>query len=265
MQHSIDSISVSKLIPILYEEPHFLLVNKPAGILTQAVPGIDSLQTLLTEQIKLRDSHSGTPFIGLPHRLDRATSGVVLIARNQRALGRFGDQFHHRLVQKFYLSWVEGEITVADKWSDWIRKVKDEPRAEIVGPSEADAKLAEMLVQPLCHSQGQSLVLVKLLTGRMHQIRLQFASRGMHVLGDGLYGAKSRLSDDPDERRRPHGLHALRLEFRHPQTAIPLAITAPAPEYWQQDAAIYAACEKIVERSQQQIKSVWDWPVPVFS
>lgn len=256
-------ISVSSLIPILYEEPHFLLVNKPAGLLTQAVAGIDSLQTLLTEQIKVRDSHAGTPFVGLPHRLDRGTSGVVLIARNQRALGRFGDQFHHRLVQKFYLAWVEGELSTADKWSDWIRKVPDQPRAEIVEQTETDAKLAEMLVQPLAQSLGQTLVLVKLLTGRMHQIRLQFASRGMSVVGDSLYGASTLLSNDHDERLRPHGLHALRLEFRHPQTAVPIAITAPVPDYWKQNPAIYASCESLVGTSQQQRRDIWTWPVPV--
>lgn len=249
------------LIPIIYEEPHFLLVNKPAGLLTQAVAGIDSLQTLLTQQIKQRDSHSGTPFIGLPHRLDRGTSGVILIARNQRALGRFGDQFHHRLVQKFYLAWIEGELPTVDKWSDWIRKVPDQPRAEIVTESDSEAKLAEMLVQPICQSEGQGLVLVKLLTGRMHQIRLQFASRGMPVVGDSLYGAETLLSEDADERLRPHGLHSLRLEFRHPQSALQLSATAPVPEYWKVNGTLFDAVERLTEMSQQQHRNVWSWPV----
>lgn len=249
----------SSLITILYEEPHFLLVNKPAGLLTQAVPGIESLETRLVQQIKDRDSHSGKPFVGLPHRLDRGTSGIVLIARNQRALSRFGDQFHHRLVQKFYLAWVEGELPQEQeqRWSDYIRKITDQPKAEIVTQEAEGAKLAEMCVTRLAVAEGQSLALVKLLTGRMHQIRLQFSGRGFAVVGDEMYGSSLLLSDDPDPRQRPHGLHALRLEFRHPQTAIPLAATASLPEYWQRNAHLYEAAQTLAARSQTELRTAW--------
>ncbi len=255
---TVESVNLS-LIPILYEEPHFLLVNKPAGLLTQAVPGIESLETRLVQQIKDRDSHSGTPFVGLPHRLDRGTSGVVLIARNQRALSRFGDQFHHRLVQKYYLAWVEGELPLEQeqRWSDYIRKITDQPQAEIVTEEAENAKLAEMYVTSLAVAEGQSLALVKLLTGRMHQIRLQFSSRGFAVVGDEMYGSSQTLSDDPDPRQRPHGLHALRLEFRHPQSAIPMAATASLPEYWQRNAQLFEAAEKVVVRSQAETRTAW--------
>lgn len=239
-----------------------MLVNKPAGLLTQAVDGIDSLQTLLAAQLKIRDQHPGQPFIGLPHRLDRATSGVVLIAKNQRSLGRFGDQFHHRLVQKFYLAWVEGELDDAEcQWSDYVRKVDDQPLAEIVSAETPGGKLAEMQVQRIASHAGQSLALVKLLTGRMHQIRIQFASRGLPVVGDEQYGSTIRLSDAEDIRRRPQGLHALRLEFRHPQTAVATSATAPIPEYWQKNLGIFAACEKLASQSAQQKSQAWQWPL----
>lgn len=251
----------ARLIPILYEEPHFLLVNKPAGLLTQAVESIESLETRLIEQIRIRDSHSGTPFVGLPHRLDRGTSGVVLIARNQRALGRLGDQFHHRLVQKFYLAWVEGSLSSSEKWSDWIRKIPDQPMAEVVAEGAEGAKLAEMLVQPVCNSEGQALVLVKLLTGRMHQIRLQFASRCMPVIGDTQYGSSVLLSEDPDVRMRPLGLHALRLEFRHPQTAVPMSATAPLPIYWSSNQEIANVANELTSASRSQSRVGWSWPV----
>lgn len=239
-----------------------MLVSKPAGLLTQAVEGIESLQTRLTEQLKARDSHPGQPFIGLPHRLDRGTSGVVLIARNQRALKRFGDQFHHRLVQKFYLAWIEGELSAGEKlWSDYVRKVDDQPLAEIVSMETPGAKLAQMQVQPIAIYQGQSLALIRLLTGRMHQIRLQFSSRGLPVVGDELYGSTLRLGDQEDVRLRPQGLHALRLEFRHPQTAVAMSATAALPEYWHKNEVILGAAQTLAQQSLQQKSHAWQWPL----
>jgi RluA family pseudouridine synthase len=221
------------LLSILHEEPQFLLVNKPAGLLTQAVAGVPSLQSELAQQLKVRDNHPGNPFVGLPHRLDRATSGLLLVARNQRALKRLGDQFHHRLVQKYYLACVEGDFPFEPQpMNDYIRKVDQQPMAELV-PSEADGgKQASLIARAVVRQDNQSLVLTQLLTGRMHQIRLQFSSRGFPVIGDELYGSVRMLANPIDPRQRPHALHALRLEFRHPQTARPLAFTATPPDTW---------------------------------
>jgi 23S rRNA pseudouridine1911/1915/1917 synthase len=236
------------MIPILYEESHFLLVNKPAGLLTQAVPGVDSLQTTLVEQLKIRDQHAGKPFVGMPHRLDRATSGVLLIARNQRALSRFGSQFQNRLVQKFYVAWVEGRWDFPKApWKDYIRKIDGQALAEIVPEGTEGGRLAEMEVRSIASDEGHHLLLVRLMTGRMHQIRLQLASRGLPIIGDRQYGSRYqfvpeksnefRLGIDKEStevcREAPHGLHALRLEFRHPKTAIFMAESAPFPDYWE--------------------------------
>jgi 23S rRNA pseudouridine1911/1915/1917 synthase len=240
-----------------------MVVNKPAGLLTQAVEGIQSLHNQLVEQLKHRDQHPGQPFIGLPHRLDRGTSGVVLIAKNQRALRRFGDQFHHRLIQKYYLAWVHGELPPGNAlWSDYVRKIEDQPQAEIVEETTPAAKLAQMEIQPVVLAQGQSLVLVRLLTGRMHQIRIQFASRGFPVVGDELYGSSQALSDSEDIRLRPLGLHALRLEFRHPQSAVPLAVNAPVPDYWNVSVDLFTACQELAN-SCHASAAVWGWPVQI--
>ncbi|RMF41898.1 MAG: RNA pseudouridine synthase, partial [Planctomycetota bacterium] len=88
------------MIPILMEEPHFLVVDKPAGWLCQAPAGVPSLQRELVSQLKIRDEHPGQPFIGLPHRLDRSTTGTLLIAPNHRALKRFNAQFQSRKIGK---------------------------------------------------------------------------------------------------------------------------------------------------------------------
>lgn len=239
----------SSAIPILHEEPHFLLVNKPAGLFSQAANPVDSLQIRLVEQMKRRDGHPGRPFIGLPHRLDRGTSGIMLIAKNQRALKRFGEQFHSRKVSKFYVAVVEASLPVAtlQKWEDFMRKIPDCPQAEIVDRDSPGAKLAVSNVKCLTQAAGYSLLLVQIETGRMHQIRLQCAARGWPVLGDTLYGASTvwesaselTAGNQPEaagtlisERFLPIGLHALRLEFRHPQTAKRLSGTAEAPAYW---------------------------------
>ena len=192
------------MIPILYEEPQFLLVNKPAGLLTQAVAGLPSLQSRLVEQLKQRDQHPGTPFVGLPPRLDRGTSGVLLIARNQRALkrlsvnsstaeykilsrvGRGPVVWAGRAVARFH---EEGGASAAGRW--W------RPTAQALGRDGVCA---------LTSDQETSLVLVRIVTGRMHQIRLQLASRGLPVVGDEMYGSTRQLGGQDlqaDSRLRP--------------------------------------------------------------
>lgn len=294
-------------IPIVYEEPHFLLVNKPAALFSQAPIGIDSLQARLIAQLKARDQHPGEPFVGLPHRLDRGTSGIMLIARNQRALKRFGQQFQSRKVVKHYLAVVEGVLAVAgvpsdlgtnaagsldqlrrgepqqeQRWEDYLRKIPGLPQAEIVTAEAEGAKLAVARVECLCSGPnvsvpnvsgpGQSLLRIQLETGRMHQIRLQAASRGLPVVGDASYGAKSPWSDsftasaarpnatetlrqdapaadrstaaadDDAHAHPPIALHAWSLEFRHPQTAKTIRFVAPVPENWQQLSSELLAC-----------------------
>ncbi len=222
------------ILSILLEEPHFIVINKPSGLFSQSAPGIANVQVALIEQLAVRDQHSGRPFIELPHRLDRGTSGVMLLARNQRALKRFGEQFHSRKVAKFYMAVIDGEMASGCQlMSDYLRKIPEKPLAEITSPDAPDAKLAEMLVLPIACSQGQSLVAVQLLTGRMHQIRLQLASRGFPVVGDWSYGSTRTFGPlDTEGWRQCLALHCWRLEFRHPQTAKPICVTAPLSDLW---------------------------------
>lgn len=242
------------MISILYEESHFLVASKPAGILTQAVPGIDSMQVRLVEQLRVRDQHAGRPFVGLPHRLDRGTSGAILIARNQRALKRFCAQFQHRSVQKFYVAWVHGKIDQNFQFCrDFLRKIDNQAQAEIVTADTPGAKLAELQVRSICCLESHSLVLIQLFTGRMHQIRIQLGSRGFPIIGDSLYGSSTKIASEN------HALHALRLEFRHPTTAKQLAVTAPFPEEWSQaPSEIQDNCGRLCSISQKQDQTLWD-------
>ncbi len=249
-------------LPIVYEESHFLLVNKPAGLFSQAAPGVPSLEEHLTAQLKQRDGHAGKPFVGLPHRLDRATSGIMLVARNQRALARFGAQFQSRKIQKFYLALVEGVLpSDVQTWEDHVRKIENQPQAEIVAPDQPGAKQAQLLVRSLLADGGRSLLLVQLLTGRMHQIRVQAAHRGFPVVGDRLYGSQSPWLDDDegrDPRESAQALHALRLEFRHPQTGKQMAHTAPPPAAWQSlPTPLLTAMDGCLTTSRQQTTQSW--------
>ena len=252
-------------IRILHEEPHFMVIDKPVGLFTQAAPGIESVHTRLTSQLKVRDQHTGTPFIGLPHRLDRGTSGVLLIAKNQRALSRFGDQFHSRKIGKYYFAAVVGELQAEPvEWSDYIRKVTDQPIAEICDESAEGAKLAQLTARSLATAGGVSLLLIKLHTGRMHQIRIQAASRGLKILGDTTYGGPDFFDIDDDlegdAELASMALHALRLEIRHPQTAKQMAFTAAPPPSWTNlPRELQTAMNDCVELSRRENSLAWNW------
>lgn len=254
------------MIPIIHEETHFLAINKPAGLFTQAPNGISSVQQSVAEQIKLRDNHAGNPFIGLPHRLDRGTSGILLIARNQRALKRFGDQFQSRKVGKFYVAVVKGRCSFElETWEDWIRKVPDKPLAEIVEQEEEGARHAKLEARVIAAGDSFSVLLFQLHTGRMHQIRVQAAARGYPILGDIEYGGptdtcfgQESVVESPEHRWYRFALHALRLEFRHPQNAKQICLTAQIPEAWKDlPDSVQAALSKLVSESTQSEAIAW--------
>jgi len=229
-------------IEILVDDPWFLVVNKPVDLLTQAIESLPSLQSVLIKQLSLPDAPK--PFIGMPHRLDRMTSGTIVVARNQRSLKRLCEQFATRTVTKEYLAWVSGQLPKEGTWEDIMRKVPDEPRAELASPDQEHAKPAKLEYRVLhqrvnCQAQPESLLLIRLGTGRMHQIRLQCASRGYPILGDRLYGSQSTWStcaetdpNHPDQkafREPPLALHAFRLTFHHPKTAERISAIASHP------------------------------------
>lgn len=170
----------------------------------------------------------------------------MLLARNQRALKRFGEQFQSRKVAKRYMAVIEGSLPAGAKLlSDYLRKIPDKPLAEIVTADAPGAKLAELRAQTIASAEGLSLVDIELLTGRMHQIRLQLSSRGAPVVGDWSYGSRQLFGTlDPEGHRQCLALHSWQLVFRHPQTAKPFVATARLPDLWQNlPAPILAAAQ----------------------
>jgi len=222
-------------VEILLEKGPCLVVNKPAGLLTQAPPGIDSLERRVKEFLKQRDHKPGNVYLGVPHRLDRPASGAIVLARHVRAARRLAEQFEARTVRKVYWACVEGHLAPAmGTWIDWMRKIPDQPRAELVPPEHPEARQAILHYRTLGVFDWGTWVEIELETGRMHQVRIQAAARGHPVLGDTTYGSKTPFGPPcEDWRLRPIALHARELHFRHPMTYEPLAVVAPPPPQWQ--------------------------------
>ncbi len=212
---------------ILYQDAWILAYNKEAGIPTQATPFdaynnvFEAAKRFLAIQ-KVSDS-----YVGLHHRLDRETSGVLVMTVSRKANKAFGRAFAEHLVEKIYLAWVLGV-------PDWDTKVVRVSIARGDGLYQAcphrPGKPAETLFRVMGRGSEQSLVQAVPTTGRTHQIRLHLVHEGFPILGDRRYGgpkaaaAASRLL-----------LHAWQLNFHHPMTGRKLSLTAPLPEDWPAD------------------------------
>ncbi len=222
------------MLSILHEDNQIIAVNKPAPLLTQAPPGIPSLEAMVKAWIKDKYAKPAGVYLGVPHRLDRPVSGVIVFARNSKAARRLAEQFHQRRVEKVYWAMVEGDVQPdAGTWEDWLRKLPEQSRTEIAEPESAGAKSAALSYRKLQSPPGASLLEIRPLTGRSHQIRVQAASRGHPIVGDALYGS-TRTFGPPAQQPRDRliALHARSLTIIHPATWQPLTLTAPPPEYW---------------------------------
>ena len=219
---------------VVYEDYHLIAVNKPAPLLTQAPEGVPSLEAMVKAYIKAKYAKPGGVYLGIPHRLDRPVSGVVVFARNTKAAQRVHAQFQGHTVRKTYWAAVEGEVTPeTGVWEDWVRKVPEEARVVRAEPGEQYAKLATLEYRVVHPVAGGTLIELAPRTGRMHQLRVQAAWRGHPVFGDVMYGAPRPFGPAwENPRDKVIALHARRLELDHPVTKVRLALDAPLPAYW---------------------------------
>lgn len=220
---------------VLYECREIIVINKPAGILVQAPPGVPSLVDLVKDYLASRSPPGTGVYLGVPHRLDRPVTGAILFARHSRATRRITEQFESRQIRKTYWAVVEGQVVPPEgEWRDYVRKIPDVPQAEIVPPDHPDARLAVLRYRVLGHFANTTWLEIELETGRMHQIRVQTSARGHPVIGDWQYGSQRLLGPDhPDPRFRPIALHARELSFLHPMTFESVHVVAPLPRFWQ--------------------------------
>jgi 23S rRNA pseudouridine1911/1915/1917 synthase len=219
----------------LYEDHHLLAVNKPAPLLTQAPPGVPSLEAMAKAYLKEKYAKPAGVYLGIPHRLDRPVSGVVVFARNTKAAQRTHAQFAEHKVRKVYWAAVEGEVAPeVGVWDDWVRKIAEEARVVRAIEGEPGAKLAMLEYRVLQTLDGGTLLELAPLTGRMHQLRVQAAWRGHPVLGDTAYGSARPFGPAAEQPRdRVIALHARRLTLTHPFTKQELTFEAPLPGCWQ--------------------------------
>ncbi len=229
------------MVKILAAANGVVAVAKPAGLATQAAPGVPSVEVWARREIT-HPFESG--YLGVPHRLDRAVSGVLLLAVTPRAARKLSRQFERREVKKTYLAVVAAAPTTESgqqgpiEWRDTIAKVPDEPRAVIVAEAGGgrEAVTIAQVRERIDLAGGPGLVLeLQPLTGRMHQLRLQAAARGMPVVGDLLYGGPSWPGGtvaNADPRLAPILLHAWKIAYSDPDSGDPVEITADLPLHW---------------------------------
>lgn len=227
---------MSDQLHILFEDNHCIAVAKPAGLLTQAPPNVPNLEAMVKAYLKEKHHKPGNVYLGVPHRLDRPVSGVVLFARNSKSAQRLAEQFREHQVIKIYWGTVAATVEPAEgMWEDWLRKVPDEARAEKVEPGTPDAKHAVMRYRVLQACDGGTLLEFQPQTGRMHQIRVQAAVRGHPLFGDELYGSTQTFGPPAElPRDRIVALHARSLTFLHPLSYEPMTLTAPLPTVWRE-------------------------------
>jgi 23S rRNA pseudouridine1911/1915/1917 synthase len=213
---------------IVYEDNHLLVVDKPAGWVTQgASSGQPSLIDWAKAYVKRQYHKPGNVYLGVVSRLDAPVSGLVVLARTSKGAERLTRQFRDRQVEKRYLALVEGSPPDEAALHDWLARDDRAARTCVVDAQHRGAVEAHLALQTRQRLGRLALVEVRLETGRKHQIRAQLADHGWPIVGDRRYG--SRTLFEPGI-----ALHSWRLEFEHPTRREPMPFCSPLPAGWRQ-------------------------------
>lgn len=205
---------------------HLLVIAKQAGELVQGDRTGDlSLLDKAKSYLKTEFSKPGNVFLGLVHRLDRPTSGVVVFARTSKAAKRLSKEFRERTVEKIYLGLVEKKCPAQGSLQDYLFK-GESGTVRITDAQYTKAQKAIMHYERLAFRGDLSLVKITLETGRAHQIRVQMANHGFPLLGDFRYGSKRSFD------QRNLALHALSITVTHPTLLSRQTFVAPMPQSW---------------------------------
>ncbi len=244
-------------LEVIYEDADLAVVNKPAGMMVHAGAGQSedernrgTLVNALLFRFKKLSATGGDLRPGIVHRLDKGTSGLIVVAKNDRAHAALAEMFSSRQIKKTYIALVQGTVerargTInASVGRDPLRRTRMTARPQ---ENARSAVTHYEVVRRIANRFGKfTLVKVRIETGRTHQIRVHMASIGHPVVGDTLYGASSQLTDqaasqaatskaarrkaEPERLRLERNfLHAARLEFPHPKTGKLLQLEAPLP------------------------------------
>lgn len=195
-------------VEILFEDNHLLAVDKPAGLLAQEdYTGAPDLLNLCKEYLKREYNKKGNVFLGLLHRLDKPVGGIMLFAKTSKAASRISEQIRKRTITKIYTSVVEGRPPKNGMLLNFLVKDEKTNTVTVVPDGTKNSKKAELFYQVVQKNKQLSMLRVTLITGRPHQIRIQFSHLGCPIWGDQKYGSKNSGSI---------ALHASQLTISHP-------------------------------------------------
>lgn len=211
---------------VIYEDNHIIVVNKASSEIVQGdKTGDQPLSESVKEYLKKKYNKPGNVFVGVPHRLDRPVSGLVVLAKTSKALSRLSEMFRMGKVNKVYWAIVKDCPPVEEgELRNWLVRNEKQNKSYAYSHEVKNGKMAVLRYKVIAHSDRYHLLEVNLLTGRHHQIRCQLAKMGCPIKGDLKYGAA---------RSNPDGsicLHARRISFVHPVSLNTIELEAPLPE-----------------------------------
>ena len=201
---------------ILYEDNHIIVVVKPVNVLSQSdITGDDDMLSIIKDYLKEKYQKPGKVYLGLVHRLDRVVGGVMVFAKTSKAASRLSDSIRKNELHKEYLAICHGKLKNKDTLIDYLKKEND---FSTIVSDKKNGKLSELSYELIQYNSKLDLSLVKVLlkTGRHHQIRVQFSSRGYPLLGDNRYG---------NDKEKEIGLFAYKLTFIHPVKRIEMSFS----------------------------------------
>ena len=196
---------------ILYEDNHIIVVEKKENILSQSdITGDVDLLSMVKEYIKEKYKKLGNVYVGLVHRLDRPVGGIMVFAKTSKAAKRLNESIKKHDFNKTYIAILDGILdNNKGKLTNYLYKDSKTHKSMVVDENYSGGKLSELEYKVIGYKDNKTIVKVNLITGRHHQIRLQFANLGYPLVGDQLYGK---------EDKKQIRLYAYKLEFDHPTT-----------------------------------------------
>lgn len=216
-------------VDVIYEDNHLLVVNKPTKLATMGAAGQPTLHSLGCDYIRRTCNKPNKVYLGIVSRLDSMTSGVIVMARTSKAASRLTPQFANHSgegAKKTYLAVVSGRVEPQrGELVDDVYKDDAAHRMRVAHHAKADAREARLEFSVMGYQKDLTLLRVKPLTGRKHQIRLQWSEAGFPILGDKKYG-----SDRP--WLAGIALHSWRLSILHPTKKDRMIFEAPVPDGW---------------------------------
>jgi 23S rRNA pseudouridine1911/1915/1917 synthase len=220
-------------LQILFEDNHIIIVNKRSGDITQGdKTGDKPLSDVVKEYVKEKYNKPGDVFLGVVHRLDRPTSGVIIFARTSKSLERLNKMLRDKNISKTYWAIVKDHPKKEkDTLINYLKKNPKNNKSSVYPKEITDSKKAILHYKLLKKLDNYSLLEIDLETGRHHQIRAQLAAIGFPIKGDLKYGFNRSNKDGSIH------LHARKIVFIHPVTKDEVSVIAPTP-----DEVIWNAC-----------------------